>query len=139
MELLLYPFIPGFDRINLRPFQQRLEDALNNRERGEIELPLANAMHQLDARNRRRGASEPLETKHDLRPGFDVAMVLLDQVVRVLRRSNLGVRRQQAAHLHFTHGAVRGRIAVESDGFRWLLPFTITASGIQSASGLGSV
>src|SRR5258707_3015819 len=39
-------------------------------------------MHQLDARNRGRGASKPIETKHDLRPGLDVSMVLLDQVIQ---------------------------------------------------------
>ena len=44
-------------------------------ERCEIKLAFANAMHQLDARNRGRGASKPLETKHDLRPGLDVSMV----------------------------------------------------------------
>ena len=47
-------------------------------ERREIELPLANAMHQLDARNRGRGASKPLETKHDLRPGLCVAVADAD-------------------------------------------------------------
>src|SRR5471032_1263549 len=89
-------------------------------ERCEIELTLANAMHQLDACNRGCGAPEPLEAKHDLGPGLDVAMVLLYQVVQVLRRSDLGVRGQQAVRLHLPHGAVRGRIAIERDGFRWM-------------------
>jgi hypothetical protein len=89
-------------------------------ERCEIELTLANAMHQLDACNRGCGAPEPLEAKHDLRPRLDVAMVLLNQVVQVLRRSDLGVRGQQAVRLHLAHGTVRGRIAIERDGFRWL-------------------
>jgi hypothetical protein len=48
----------------------------------EIELTLANAMHRLDACNRGCGAPEPLEAKHDLRPGLDVEMVLLYQVVQ---------------------------------------------------------
>jgi hypothetical protein len=54
-------------------------------ERREIELALANAVHQLDAGNRRRGIPEPLEPKHDLRSGLDVSMVLFDQVVEILR------------------------------------------------------
>jgi len=44
---------------------------------GEIELLLANAMHQFDACNRGCGAPEPLKAKHDLRAGLDVSMVLL--------------------------------------------------------------
>jgi len=54
-------------------------------ERCEIKLTLANAMHQLDACNRSCGAPEPLKAKHDLRPRLNVAMVLLNQVVQVLR------------------------------------------------------
>ena len=89
-------------------------------ERCEIELTLANAMHQLNACNRGCGAPEPLEAKHDLRPGLDVAMVLLYQVVQVRRRFDHGARRQQAVRLHLPHGAVRGRIAIERDDIRWL-------------------
>jgi len=47
----------------------------------EVELPLANAVHQLDAGNRGRGAPELLKAQHDLRAGPDVSMVLLDQIV----------------------------------------------------------
>ena len=54
-------------------------------ESAKVELPLANAMHQLDACNRSCGAPEPLKAKHDLRPRLNVAMVLLNQVVQVLR------------------------------------------------------
>ncbi|WP_373683122.1 hypothetical protein [Paraburkholderia sp. UYCP14C] len=36
-------------------------------ERAEVELRLANAMHQLDAGNRDRGTSEPFESKHHVR------------------------------------------------------------------------
>jgi len=54
-------------------------------ERCEIELTLANAMHQLDACNRGWGAPEPPKAKRDLRPGLDVAMVLLYQVVQVFK------------------------------------------------------
>ena len=39
-------------------------------------------------------------------------MVLLDQVVQVLRRSDLGVRVQQAVRLHLAHGEVRDRIVI---------------------------
>jgi hypothetical protein len=46
-------------------------------------------MHQLDAGNRGRGAPEPFEAEHHVRSGLDVAMVLLDQIVQVLRGPNL--------------------------------------------------
>jgi hypothetical protein len=37
-----------------------------------------------------------LVTEHDVRSGLDVAMVLLDQVIQILRRSNRGIFGQQA-------------------------------------------
>ena len=42
-----------------------------------------NAMHQLDACERDRGAPETFEADHDARPELDVAMVLLDQIVEI--------------------------------------------------------
>jgi hypothetical protein len=63
---------------------------------GEVKLPLANAVHQLDTGNRGRGAPEPFEAEHHVRSGLDVSMVLLDQIVQVLRGPDLRVLRQQA-------------------------------------------
>ena len=47
-------------------------------------------------------------------------MVLLDQVIQILRGSDFGAGRQQTVGLHLAHGPVRGRIAIECDGFLWL-------------------
>ena len=47
-------------------------------------------------------------------------MVLLDQVIQILRGSDFGIGGQQAVSLHLAHGPVRGRVAIECDGFRWL-------------------
>ena len=66
------------------------------RESGEIELTLANTMHQLDARNRGRGTPKPFESEHHLRSGLDVSMVLFDQVIQILRGPHLRSLRQQA-------------------------------------------
>jgi hypothetical protein len=42
------------------------------RESAEVELPLANAMHQLDAGNRGCGTPEPFKSEHHVRSGLDV-------------------------------------------------------------------
>ena len=54
---------------------------------GEIELAFANAMHQFDAGEDNGGAAEPLEPEHHVHPRFDVAVILLNQVIQVLRGS----------------------------------------------------
>src|ERR1700692_4232880 len=82
---------------------------------GEVELPLANAVHQLDTSNCGRGAAEPFETAHHVRSGLDVSMVLLDQIVQVLRGPDLRALRQQAIGLHFTHRPVRSSVTIERD------------------------
>ncbi|MGF6658623.1 hypothetical protein QF000_000267 [Paraburkholderia atlantica] len=41
-----------------------------------MELPHANAMHQLQARNRDRGSPESLEPEQHIRSGLDVTMAL---------------------------------------------------------------
>src|SRR5476651_2904055 len=79
-------------------------------ESAEVELPLANAMHQLDARNRGRGTPEPFEAEYHVRSGLDISMVLLDQIVQVLRGPDLRVLSQKAIGLHFTHRPVRSSI-----------------------------
>lgn len=57
----------------------------------EIELTFSNAMQQLNACERDRGVPEPFEAEHDIGPGLDVAMVLLDQVVEIFRGPDLFV------------------------------------------------
>jgi hypothetical protein len=49
---------------------------------------------------------------------IDVAKALPYQVVQVLRKSDLGVRRHPAVRLHLARGAVRGRIVIERASFR---------------------
>jgi hypothetical protein len=51
---------------------------------GEIELAFANSMHQFDAGGDNGGAVEPLEPEHRVHPRFDVAVILLNQVIQVL-------------------------------------------------------
>src|SRR5580692_6160583 len=43
----------------------------------EIELSFANAMRQLDARDRDRRVPETFEAEHRVDPGLDVAMILV--------------------------------------------------------------
>src|SRR3979490_1449576 len=62
-------------------------------ESAEVELRFANAMHQLDSRNRGRGTPEPFEAEHHVCSGLDVSMVLFYQVVQVLRGPDLRVLR----------------------------------------------
>ncbi|KKB62005.1 hypothetical protein WM40_19705 [Robbsia andropogonis] len=81
----------------------------------QIELALANAMHQFDARDRCRGICEPFEAKHRVRSRFDVSMALLNQIVQILRGLDLRVFGQRVIDLHFPHRAVRGSVTVERD------------------------
>lgn len=86
----------------------------------EAELALANAMHQLNACKGDRSVPEPVEAEHDVGPQLDVTMVLPDQVVEIFRGSDFRVLRQHTVALHLPHSTVRGSIAIERDGLRWL-------------------
>lgn len=44
----------------------------------EVEMTHANAIHQRDAQNCGRDASEPFEAEPHVRPAFDLVIVLLD-------------------------------------------------------------
>ena len=78
----------------------------------QIELALANAMHQFDAGDRCHSISEPLEAEHHVRSELDVSMVLLNHIVQILRGSDLRVFGQQAIGLHLAHRAMRGSVLV---------------------------
>jgi hypothetical protein len=67
----------------------------------EVELIFANAMHQLDARYRNGRIPEAFEAEHCIDPGLDVPMILLDQIVQVLRRSQPRVRGQKTGSPSF--------------------------------------
>lgn len=82
------------ERPNLKP------KALRSRRRGSLsrnaqttegELPLANAMQQLNAGNRRRGALEDLEAGAGPMRDFTPRRCLLDHVVKARRRPQLRV------------------------------------------------
>jgi hypothetical protein len=85
---------------------------------GEIELVFSNTMHQFDAGDRNGRAPKAFEVEHRIDPGLDVAMVLLDQVAQVLRRSERRVAGQQLVDHHFSHRAVRRCVAVQRNGLR---------------------
>ena len=56
-------------------------------------------MHQFDAGEGNGSAAEPFEPEHHVHPGFEVAVILLNQVIQVLRgywRFDLFVRGQGA-------------------------------------------
>jgi hypothetical protein len=75
-------------------------------------------MPQLDARYRNGRIPEAFEAEHCVDPGLDVAMILLDQIVQILRRSQCRGRRQILVRLHFAHRAVRRSITVQRDCLR---------------------
>jgi hypothetical protein len=52
-----------------------------------MELAFANAMQQLDAGDSNGSVAKAFEPEHHVHPGFDVTMVMLDQVVQTLRGS----------------------------------------------------
>ena len=47
-------------------------------------------MHKFDAGGRNRSIPESLEPKHRAQPKFDGSMVLLDEIVQIFRRSQVG-------------------------------------------------
>ena len=79
------------------------------------EPPFSNAMHQFDAGNGNGSITEPFESEHDVGPGFDVSVILLDSVVQVFRGSKFGVIRQQAVRLHLAHSTMRRGVAIQCD------------------------
>lgn len=70
----------------------------------QTELPFADATHQFKTRERDRRVPETFEAEHHVGSGLDVAMVLLDQVIEILRRSDLRVFWQQAIGLQLAYG-----------------------------------
>src|SRR5271166_1690284 len=81
----------------------------------EVELALMDPAQQLDAADGDRRGPEPLETEHRTKPQLDPTVILLDQVVQVFRRAQLGVLGQRAISLHLAHRAMRRRVTVKGD------------------------
>jgi hypothetical protein len=84
----------------------------------DSKLTFVDTMHQINAANDDGGILEPFEPEHDVDPGLDMPMVLLDQVVQALRGSTLGAARQQAIVLDLVHRAMRGGITVQGNRVR---------------------
>jgi hypothetical protein len=54
---------------------------------GKIKPAFANAMHELNTGEGNGSTSAPLEPEHHIHPRFDVAVILLNQIIQVLRGS----------------------------------------------------
>jgi hypothetical protein len=86
----------------------------------ERELILSNSMLQFDASDRDGGGVEILESEHRTGPCLHASMVLLDQVVQILRRSQLCALPALPVTRHLAHGTMRRRIAIQRNGTRRL-------------------
>jgi len=83
-----------------------------NTEMAQPELSFADAVHQLDASDRRRSIAELLEAEHHGDALLDVSVVLLDEVVEVFRRAQLRVGRQKTVCFQIAHSAMRRSVAI---------------------------
>ena len=85
----------------------------------QSELILANTMHQLFYAGDCSGSAiEVLEAEHGPGSGLDSAMILLDQVVQIVRGTQLHAFGQQAIGSHLAYCAMRSCIAIEGDCVR---------------------
>jgi hypothetical protein len=66
-----------------------------NTKAAQVELFLTDAVHQLKASYRDRRVAELLEPHHHSNALLDAAVVLLNQVIEIFRRPQLGLRRQR--------------------------------------------
>jgi hypothetical protein len=62
----------------------------------KVDLSFADAVRQLDAGKDDFRVAEPFKAEHDVCPGLDVAIVLLDHVVQILRGRDICAPGQQA-------------------------------------------
>jgi len=69
-------------------------------------------MHQLDAGNRYRGVGQDLEAQHRPDARLHIAVIGLDAVVQVLRRSQLRVLPPRVIGRQFAYCAMRSSVAV---------------------------
>jgi hypothetical protein len=78
-----------------------------------LELALFDLLRQLDSANGDGCVVESFEPEHRPNPLFDSAVVLFDEMVRVLARSDSHSFGEFARFLHFPHRAMRCGIGVQ--------------------------
>src|SRR5215470_16192966 len=102
--------------LKLRVLRSTVASSLHDTRRFDrLELPFLDLLGQLDSRDRYHRVVESLESQHRPDSLFHSPMVLFDQIVQVLARSNLDAARKFAGYLHLPHGPMRGRIGVQRD------------------------
>src|SRR5437868_13229897 len=80
-----------------------------------LELALLNLLRQLDSTNSDRRVVESFESEHWPNPLFHPTVILFDEIVQVLARSHAHSARKLAGVMHFSHCAMRRRIAGQRD------------------------
>ena len=81
----------------------------------QVKLSFANTVEQFDTGDGGSCAIKVLEAKHRSRSGFNTAVILLDQIVQVLRRSQLGVLPCLVFLWHLPNCSVRCSVAIQGD------------------------
>src|SRR5215470_14015359 len=84
-------------------------------ELADFELALLDLLRQLDSANGDRRVVESFEPEHRPDPLFDSPMVLFNEIVQVLARSDSYSFGKFACLLLFPHPAMRCRIGVQRD------------------------
>ena len=79
----------------------------------ERELSLTNAVSELDAGDRDRSIRKRLEPCHRCAPPLDRAVVLLDEIIEILVRADLGVAPARVFSPQQPQGATTRHMAVE--------------------------
>ena len=89
-----------------------------NTEMSQPELPFADAVHRLDAGDGGRSIAELLEAEHHSDALLDASVVLLNEVVEIFRRADLGPAAALVFFEAFPRRPMRGLITVERDLLR---------------------
>jgi hypothetical protein len=88
-------------------------------ETSQGELSFANTTEQFDAGDGDSCAIKVLKAEHRTCSGFNAPVILLDQIVQVFRRSQLGVFPCLVFPWHLAHCSVRCGVAIQCDTDRY--------------------
>jgi hypothetical protein len=88
-------------------------------ETSQGELSFANTTEQFDAGDGDSCAIKVLKAEHRTCSGFNAPVILLDQIVQVFRRSQLGVLPCLVFPWHLAHCSVRCGVAIQCDTDRY--------------------